>query len=89
LKSRLVTAVVVLGAVADGRVALIAGATSDVAERIPAGELVNFVAGQVGGRGGGRADMAQAGGDQPQQLDAALASVLPHVEQALAAVVSH
>jgi alanyl-tRNA synthetase len=65
----------VLG-VADGaRVSLIAGVTPDLTAKIKAGELVNFVAQQVGGKGGGRADMAQAGGTDASKLRQALASV--------------
>jgi alanyl-tRNA synthetase len=76
LKSKLGSAVVVLGAVDDGgRALLIAGVTADLTGKVKAGELVNFVAQQVGGKGGGRADLAQAGGTQPENLDAALASV--------------
>ncbi|HXG29643.1 MAG TPA: alanine--tRNA ligase [Nevskiales bacterium] len=76
LKNKLGSAVVVLGsASADGKVSLIAGVTADQTARVKAGELVNFVAQQVGGKGGGRPDMAQAGGTQPDKLDAALASV--------------
>ncbi len=76
LKSKLGSAVVVLGSVdAAGKVLLIAGVTPDLVARVKAGELVNFVAQQVGGKGGGRADLAQAGGTQPENLDAALAGV--------------
>jgi alanyl-tRNA synthetase len=75
LKDKLKSAAIVLAAVADGKVMLIAGATADVTGRVKAGELVNFVAQQVGGKGGGRADMAQAGGTQPESLASALASV--------------
>ena len=75
LKERLGSAAIVLGAVQDGRVRLVAGVTRDATARIKAGTLVNAVAGRVGGRGGGRADMAEAGGDKPAALDAALASV--------------
>jgi alanyl-tRNA synthetase len=76
LKDKLQSAAVVLGAVQpDGRVSLIAGVTKDVLGKVPAGELVNHVALQVGGKGGGRPDMAQAGGTNPAGLDAALASV--------------
>jgi alanyl-tRNA synthetase len=76
LKSRLKSAAIVLGSVdADGKVTLIAGVTSDATGRVKAGELVNFVAQQVGGKGGGRPDLAQAGGTQPQNLPAALESV--------------
>ena len=54
---------------------MIAGVTADLTKQVKAGELVNFVAGQVGGKGGGRPDMAQAGGSKPEELDGALASV--------------
>ncbi len=75
LKDKLKSAVIVLAAVTEGKVALIAGVTADTTNKIKAGELVNMVAQQVGGKGGGRADMAQAGGTQPELLQAALASV--------------
>ena len=75
LKDKLKTAAIVLAAVADGKVSLIAGVTADVTHKIKAGELVNFVARQVGGKGGGRADMAQAGGTDPSGLAAALSGV--------------
>jgi alanyl-tRNA synthetase len=75
LKEKLKTAAIVLGAVHDGKVSLIAGVTADSVGRIKAGDLVNFVAQQVGGKGGGKPDMAQAGGSEPGKLSAALASV--------------
>ena len=76
LKVRLKSAAIVLGSVdEDGKVTLIAGVTPDATTRIKAGELVNYVAQQVGGKGGGRPDLAQAGGSQPQNLAAALESV--------------
>jgi alanyl-tRNA synthetase len=75
LKNKLGAAAVVLGSVEDGKVRLVAGVTKAEAARLKAGELINAVAEQVGGRGGGRPDMAQAGGNQPENLDAALASV--------------
>jgi alanyl-tRNA synthetase len=76
LKSRLGSAVIVLGAAgADGKVTLIAGVTADATSRVKAGDVVNFVAQQVGGRGGGRADMAQAGGTDGAGLPEALRSV--------------
>jgi alanyl-tRNA synthetase len=75
LKDKLKSAVIVLASVADGKVSLIAGVTADVTTRVKAGELVNFVALQVGGKGGGRPDMAQAGGTQPEKLATALSSV--------------
>lgn len=83
LKDKLNSAVIVLGAVVDGRVTLIAGVTPDLTARVKAGELVNMVAQQVGGKGGGRADMAQAGGTQPENLPSALESVLGWVERQL------
>ncbi len=76
LKDKLKSAAIVLGAVADGKVALIAGVTTaDATAKVKAGELVNFVAQQVGGKGGGRPDMAQAGGTEPGKLPQALAGV--------------
>ena len=75
MKDKLKSAVIVLATVADGKVTLIAGVTADVTAKVKAGELVNFVAQQVGGKGGGRADMAQAGGTDPSALPAALAGV--------------
>ncbi|HKQ27685.1 MAG TPA: alanine--tRNA ligase [Burkholderiales bacterium] len=81
LKDRLKSAAIVLGAVNDGKVSLIAGVTSDLTARVKAGELVNFVAQQVGGKGGGRPDMAQAGGTEPAKLPIALQSVKTWVEQ--------
>ena len=83
LKDKLAPAVIVLAAVAEGKVQLIAGVTPDLTARLKAGELVNAVALQVGGKGGGRADMAQAGGTEPANLDAALASVPAWIEQRL------
>jgi alanyl-tRNA synthetase len=83
LKDKLGTAAIVLSAVADGKVTLIAGVTADLTSRVKAGELVNHVARQVGGKGGGRPDMAQAGGTDPAGLPAALASVTAWVEQRL------
>ena len=74
-----------LGSVdADGKVTLIAGVTPDATGRVKAGELVNFVAQQVGGKGGGRPDLAQAGGTQPQNLPAALESVAGWLARKLA-----
>jgi alanyl-tRNA synthetase len=83
LKDQLKSAAIVLGAVADGKVSLIAGVTADLTGKVKAGELVNFVAQQVGGKGGGRADMAQAGGTEGAMLPAALESVRAWVEQRL------
>jgi alanyl-tRNA synthetase len=81
MKDRLKSAAIVLGAVNDGKVALIAGVTQDLTEKVKAGELVNYVAQQVGGKGGGRPDMAQAGGTDPANLPAALQSVKDWVGQ--------
>ena len=75
IKDRLKSAVILLASVNDGKVSLIAGVTADQTGKVKAGELVNMVAMQVGGKGGGRPDMAQAGGTQPEHLAAALASV--------------
>ncbi|HET6719622.1 MAG TPA: alanine--tRNA ligase, partial [Rhodocyclaceae bacterium] len=80
LKDKLKSAAIVLAAVADGKVSLIAGVTADLTGKLKAGELVNAVAQQVGGKGGGRADMAQAGGTEPSALPLALASVKAWVE---------
>jgi len=75
MKDKLGTAAVVLAARAEGKVRLIAGVSKDATDRIKAGDLINHVATQVGGKGGGRPDLAQAGGTQPENLAAALASV--------------
>ncbi len=81
LKDKLKSAAIVLGSSHEGKVSLIAGVTPDLTGKLKAGELVNFVAQQVGGKGGGRADMAQAGGTDVAALPAALASVGAWVEQ--------
>ncbi|MDD2915017.1 MAG: alanine--tRNA ligase [Gallionella sp.] len=83
LKDKLKSAAIVLAAVDDGKISLIAGVTSDVVAKIKAGELVNMVALQVGGKGGGRPDMAMAGGTQPENLSGALASVAEWVKAKL------
>jgi alanyl-tRNA synthetase len=83
LKDKLKSAAIVLAAVADGKVSLIAGVTADATAKVKAGELVNFVAQQVGGKGGGRPDMAMAGGTEPANLAAALASVMEWVKEKL------
>jgi len=75
LKDKLKSAAIVLASVNDGKVSLAAGVTSDLTGKIKAGELVNFVAGQVGGKGGGKPDMAMAGGTDAGNLPKALASV--------------
>ncbi len=81
LKDKLKTAAIVLAAVNDGKVSLIAGVTQDAIAKVKAGELVNFVAQQVGGKGGGRPDMAQAGGTDPSGLSKALDGVTDWVRQ--------
>jgi Alanyl-tRNA synthetase len=83
VKNRLNQGVVVLATVRGDKVNLIAGVTDNLTDRIKAGELIGFVAEQVGGRGGGRADMAQAGGTEPQSLPEALDSVADWLEQRL------
>jgi alanyl-tRNA synthetase len=80
LKDRLKAAIIVLASTsADGKVTLVAGVTAAETSRLKAGELVGHVAAQVGGRGGGRADFAQAGGNDASRLPEALASVVPYV----------
>jgi len=81
LKDKLKTAAIVLAAVNDGKVSLIAGVTKDATAKVKAGELVNFVAQQVGGKGGGRPDMAQAGGTDPSGLEKALGGVADWVRE--------
>ncbi len=81
LKNKLGKGVVVLASVDGQKVSLICGVTKTETDRIKAGELINFVASQVGGKGGGRPDMAQAGGNQPDYLADALASVADWVAQ--------
>jgi alanyl-tRNA synthetase len=75
LKDKLKTAVIVLGAVDGEKVQIAAGVTNDTTAKVKAGELANFVAAQVGGKGGGKADMAMAGGSEPAKLAGALGSV--------------
>jgi alanyl-tRNA synthetase len=83
LKGKLKSAAIVLGSTEGGKVSLIAGVTPDLTAKLKAGELVNYVAQQVGGKGGGRPDMAQAGGTEPAKVSAALDSVRQWVEQRL------
>ena len=84
LKSKLGTAVVVLGHVSEGKVSLIAGVSKDLIDRVQAPELIEAIGSQVGAKGGGRPDMARAGGgDQPENLPAALASVAGWLEARL------
>jgi len=81
MKDKLKTAAIVLASVSDGKVSLIAGVTADSTSKVKAGDLVNFVAQQVGGKGGGRPDMAQAGGTDPSGLPKALAAVSQWVSE--------
>ena len=83
LKDKLKSAAIVLAAVDGSKVSLIAGVTADATAKVKAGDLVNFVALQVGGKGGGRPDMAQAGGTQPENLAAALSKVQAWVGEKL------
>jgi alanyl-tRNA synthetase len=84
LKSRLGSAVIVLASVTEeGKVSLVSGVTADLTQKIRAGDLVGEIATLVGGRGGGRPDFAQAGGNDPSNLDTALAAVQPFVEKKL------
>ncbi|TDN69149.1 alanyl-tRNA synthetase [Paraburkholderia sp. BL10I2N1] len=83
LKDKLKSAAIVLASVEGGKVSLIAGVTPEASKKVKAGELVNFVAQQVGGKGGGRPDMAQAGGTEPANLQAALAGVKGWIEAQL------
>ncbi len=83
LKDKLKSAVILLASVNDGKVSLIAGVTADATSKVKAGELVNMVALQVGGKGGGRPDMAQAGGTKPENLAVALTSVTDWVSNKL------
>jgi len=83
LKDKLGSAVIVLASVQEGKVLLVAGVSEELVARIKAGEIAGLVAAKVGGRGGGRADFAQAGGTQPENLAAALAGVEPLVRSRL------
>ena len=83
LKDKLKSAAIVLAAVSDGKVSLAAGVTPDLIGKLKAGDLVNAVAQQVGGKGGGRPDMAMAGGTDPANLPQALASVADWVKTKL------
>ena len=80
LRSKLAPAVILLATTKDGKVNLVAGVSKEITHTFKAGELVNFVAQQVGGKGGGRPDMAQAGGKDPSQLEKALDSVVDWVK---------
>jgi alanyl-tRNA synthetase len=80
LRDKLKSCALVLGSAVDGKVALIAAVTPDATSRVKAGELVNFVASQVGGKGGGKPDLAQAGGSEPEKLPTALQGVVAWVQ---------
>jgi len=81
LKERLGKSIIVIGSADSGKVRLAAGVSKDLVTRVQAGNLVDFVAQQVGGKGGGRPDFAQAGGSQPENLDEALTSVVGWVNE--------
>lgn len=83
LKNQIGSGVICIGTANGDKVSLITGVTKDLVEKIKAGELVNYVAAQVGGKGGGRPDMAQAGGTQPENLAKALSSVNTYLEDKL------
>jgi len=83
LKNKLGTALILLGSVVDDKVVLVAGVTQDLTAKLKAGELMKEAASVVGGKGGGRPDMAQGGGTEPARLDEALAQAIPFVEQRL------
>lgn len=83
IKNKLGSAVVVLASVKGGKISLVAGVSKELTAKVKAGELVDMVAQQVGGKGGGRPDMAMAGGTEPAALDEALNSVKPYVERLL------
>lgn len=86
LKNKLESAVIVLGTANGQKVSLVAGVSQSLTSQIKAGEVINIVAEKVGGRGGGRPDMAQAGGTQPEHLDDALAQVKPWLQHQLQTV---
>lgn len=83
LKNKMQSGIIMLATANEGKVGLIAGVTKDLIGKVKAGELVNMVAQQVGGKGGGRPDMAQAGGSQPENITDALASVQPWLAEKL------
>jgi alanyl-tRNA synthetase len=85
LKNKLISAAIVLATVKEGKVTLIAGVTKDQTARIKAGDLVNAVATQIGGKGGGRPDMARAGGTEPEKLEQVLQQVPEWVREQIGA----
>lgn len=84
LKRELGSAVIVLATVKENKVGIVGGVTDDLVDKLNAKEIVSMVASQVGGRGGGRADLAEAGGNKPEALDKALQSIYPWVQERLA-----
>jgi len=83
IKDRMQSGVAVIATVSDGKVSLIAGVTKDLTGRVKARDIVNHIAQQVGGKGGGRPDMAQAGGTNPAALPEAMRSIEGWLEQRL------
>jgi len=83
LRDKLGSGVVVMGSASDGRVALLVGVTKDLTGRLQAGKIIRTIAERVGGSGGGRPDMAEAGGKNPEKLDAALSEAYSLVESML------
>ena len=81
LRDKLKSAVIMLGSVKDGKAALLLAVTKDLSGRLPAGELIKPLAAAIGGTGGGRPEMAQAGGKQTDQIDMALAQIFSEVER--------
>ena len=81
LKNKLGSAIIALAIVQNGKISVVTGVTKDYVNRIKAGELVNMIAAQIGGKGGGRPDLAEAGGNQPEQLEQALESVYAWVKE--------
>ena len=81
LKNKLGSAIIILGTDREGKVSLVAGVTRDLTDRFKAGEIVNLVARQVGGKGGGRPDMAQAGGNEPEKLPEALQNAIEEIRK--------
>lgn len=84
MKNKLGSGVVLLATVTDGKVAMVCGVTKDLTSQLQAGKLLAHVAEQIGGKGGGRPDMAQGGGNQPENLDSAMASLTALIESSLA-----
>jgi alanyl-tRNA synthetase len=83
LKNKMQSGIIMLATANEGKVGLIAGVTKDLIGKVKAGELVNMVAQKVGGKGGGRPDMAQAGGSQPENITSALETVQPWLAEKL------